>query len=178
MIRSRAALVAAACLAAAVGGTVASAQADSTGATGTTGTTVVTAPAATITVNGSATASLASDASPATVNATYLSALTAALTDAHTKATALSSAVSDTLGTVENITEQSDDSGLCSGPTVFNAAGTAKGAPSVAPRTSKPSKKHGHHGSKTKGLKARMADATGTCTIEADITVTYAMAPA
>ena len=52
----------------------------------------------------------------------------------------------------------------------------AKGAPSSAPA---PGKKHKHHGSKTKNATARIADTTAsTCTIEADVTVTYAMAPA
>jgi uncharacterized protein YggE len=173
MIRSRAALAVAACLAGALGSSIAAAQADSTGATGTTG---AAGTPATITVNGSATATLPTDPSAAAASTAYLGALTDALTAAHTKAAALSSAVGDSLGTVENITEQSNNSGLCSGPMLFNAAGKAKGAPSGAPV---PNKKHKHHGSKTKSATARIADtAPTTCTIEADVTVTYAMAPA
>lgn len=172
MIRSRAALAVAACLAGALGSSIAVAQADSQGATGATG---ATGAAATITVNGSATATLASDSSSGAVSTAYLGALTGALSAAHTKATALSSAVGDSLGAVENITEQSNNSGLCSGPMPFNAAGNAKGAPSVAPGAPK---KHKHHGSKTRRAMARIADATATCTIEADVTVTYSMAPA
>jgi uncharacterized protein YggE len=170
MIRNRAALAAAACLAGVCAGSIGAAQADtgSTGATGATG--ASGAAAATITVNGSASASLASGASTSTINSTYLSALSSALTDANTKATSLSAAVGDTLGAVENITEQSDDSGLCSGPVAF-----ANSVPTVAP---KPQKKHGHHSSKTKAAMDRTADVVGTCTVEADITVTYAMAPA
>jgi uncharacterized protein YggE len=175
MIRSRTALAVAACLAGALGSSIAVAQADSQGATGTTGTTGATVTPATITVNGSATATLASDSSSDAVSTAYLGALTSALTAAHTKAATLSSAVGDTLGTVENITEQSNNSGLCSGPMLFNAAGSAKGAPSVAPT---PVKKHKHHSSTTKGAMARIADVAATCTIEADVTVTYAMAPA
>jgi hypothetical protein len=178
MIRSRAALAVAACLAGVLASAVATASADSSGATGATGATGASAAAATITVNGSATTTLTSDASPATASAAYLGALTSALGDAHTKATALSAAVSDSLGAVENVTEQSSDSDLCSGPRLFNATGVAKSAPSVAPKPAKPSKNHGHHGSKTKGVRARTADATSSCTIEADVTVTYAMAPA
>ena len=170
MIPSRAALAAAACLAGVLAGSIAAAQAD-TGSTGATGATGSSAVAATITVNGSATATLASDASSTAINSAYLTALSSALSAAHTKAVALSGAVGDTLGTVENITEQSNNSGLCSsGPVAF-----AKGAPSVA---TGPSKKHGHHGSKTKGAKARTADVSATCSLEADVTVTYAMAPA
>ncbi|HZL54147.1 MAG TPA: SIMPL domain-containing protein [Solirubrobacteraceae bacterium] len=167
MIRSRAALAVAACLAGVAAGSIGAAQAD----TGSTGATGASGAAATITVNGSATAALPTGASSDTINTTYLSALSSALTAAHTKATALSAAVGDKLGAVQNITEQSNNSGLCSGPIAF-----AKGAPSVAPGPAH--KKHGHHGSKTKGATARMADANGTCTLEADITVTYAMAPA
>ena len=174
MIRSRAALAAAACLAGACAGSIGAAQADtgSTGATGTTG--ASGAAAATITVNGSATADLPTGATSDTVNSTYLGALSSALTNAHAKAASLSAAVGDTLGAVQNITEQSNSSGLCSGPEVF-----AKGAPSVAPTPAhKPTHKPSHHPTKTKGAKARMADVTTTCTVEADITVTYTMAPA
>jgi hypothetical protein len=170
MIRSRAALAVAACLAGVGAGSIGAAQADtgSTGATGATG--AAGAAAASITVNGSGTASIPATAGADTINATYLSALSSALSAAHTKAVALSAAVGDTLGAVSNITEQSNNSGLCSGPVAF-----AKSAPAVAP---KPSHKRGHHGSKSKGAKARKADANGSCTLEADITVTYAMAPA
>lgn len=172
MIRSRAALAVAACLAGALGSSIAAAQADSQGATGATGATGSAGVAATITVNGSATATLATDSSSSAASTAYLGALTNALSAAHTKAVALSSAVGDSLGVVENITEQSNNSGLCSGgPIAF-----AKGAPSTAPG---PSKKHKHHGSKTKNATARIADTMPTtCTIEADVTVTYAMAPA
>jgi uncharacterized protein YggE len=173
MIRSKAALAVAACLAGALGSSIAVAQADSQGSTGATGTTGATAAAATITVNGSDTATLTSDASTSAVSTAYLGALTGALTDAHTKAAALSASVGDSLGVVQNITEQSDNSGLCSGPLMF-AAGSAKSAPTVAPH---PPKKHKHHGAKTNSALARVADATGSCTIEADVTVTYAMAP-
>jgi ribonuclease HI len=169
MIRSRAALAVAACLAGVGAGSIGAAQAD-TGSTGTTGATGATAAAAaTITVNGSATVALPSGATADTINSMYLSALSSALTVAHTKAASLSGAVGDSLGAVQNITEQSDNSGACGGPVAF-----AKSPPAVAPT---PKKKHSHHGSKTKGAKARMADATETCTLEADITVTYAMAP-
>jgi uncharacterized protein YggE len=169
MIRNRAALAAAACLAGVCAGSIGAAQAD-TGSTGTTGATGASGAAATITVNGSATAAVPSDASSATINSTYLSALSSALSDANTKATSLSEAVGDTLGAVQNITEQSDDSGLCSGPVAF-----ARTTPAVAP---KPQKKKGHPSSKTKGARARTADEIGTCTVDAEITVTYAMAPA
>ena len=174
MLRTRAALVLATAAATAFGGSIAAAQADSgaSGATGATGSTGA-ASAATITMNGSGTVTLAAGASSSAISAAYLSALTAALGDAHTKAADLSGAVGDTLGAVENITEESTDDGLCSSPMFVNAS--AKGAPSVAPKPS--GKKHGHK--KTHAPLARAADVAATsCTVQADVTVTYAMGPA
>jgi uncharacterized protein YggE len=182
MIRSRVALAAAACLAGVVSGSLAVAQAD-TGATGSSGT---TATPATITVNGSGAVTIDSSASSATIQASYLTALGSAMTDAKTKATALSAQVGDTLGAVQNITEQSSDGYACSGP--MFAAGTAKGAPVPAVSPSTPKK----HKSKPKAAVivrgatlamptiARIAATTtsGTCTVQADVTVTYTMAPA
>lgn len=175
MIRSRAAIAVAACVAGVLGSSIAAAQADSgaTGATGTTGTT----PASTIVVNGSATTTVAAGASSSVISAAYLGELSTALTNAHTKATALSSAVGDKLGAVQNITEQSNDTGLCSGPMVFEkSSGAAKGAPSATPV---PKKHRKPHKVTTKSALVRVADDTpSTCTVEADMTVTYAMAPA
>jgi hypothetical protein len=181
MIRTKATLAVAACIAGVVSGSIAAAQADtsSTGASGATGATA--APAASITVNGTGTVSVDSSESSAVLQAAYLTALGSALTDAHTHATTLSGAVGDTLGAVETITEQSSDGGnICGGP--LFAAGSARGAPVpvVSPGTSK--KKS--HSSKPKSAAvaipaiARIADdSSTTCTVEADITVTYAMAP-
>jgi uncharacterized protein YggE len=181
MIRTKAALAVAACLAGVVSGSLAAAQADtsSSGATGSTGSTGSTGAPATISVNGAGSMTVDSSASSATVQASYLTALGSALTDAHTKATQLSSAVGDTLGAVENITEQSNDGGpLCYGP-MFAAAGTAKGAPVPAVSPGSPKKKT-PHSSKPKKATAQIAAVTtsSSCTIEADITVTYAMSPA
>jgi hypothetical protein len=193
MIRTKAALAVAACLAGVISGSIAAAQAD-TSSTGATGTTGATSTPASITVNGAGTISVDSSASKATLQASYLTALGSAVSDAQAKATALTAQIGDTLGVVENITEQSSDGGgFCSGP-VFAAAGTAKGAPvpAVSPGSS-PNKKKKNHSSKPKAATielptaatvamptiARIADTTSsTCTIEADVTVTYAMAPA
>ena len=190
MIRTKAALAVAACLAGVISGSIAAAQAD-TSSTGATGTTGATSTPASITVNGAGTISVDSSASKATLQASYLTALGSAVSDAQAKVTAQ---IGDTLGVVENITEQSSDGGgFCSGP-VFAAAGTAKGAPvpAVSPGSS-PNKKKKNHSSKPKAATielptaatvamptiARIADTTSsTCTIEADVTVTYAMAPA
>jgi hypothetical protein len=181
MIRTKAALAVAACLAGVVSGSIAGAQASSTGATGTTGS---TGAAATITVNGSGALTVDSSASATTIQASYLTALGSALSDAHTKAASLAGSVGDTLGAVENITEQSNDNGgACYGP-LFAAAGTAKGAP--VPAVSPGSKKrHKPATSKPKNSVAALPDiaristATVTsCSLQADITVTYAMAPA
>jgi uncharacterized protein YggE len=187
MFRTKAALAVAACLAGVVSGSIAAAQADSTstGATGTTGTTSVPA---TITVNGAGDVTVDSSASSASMQASYLAGLATALNDAQAKATALSAQVGDSLGAVENITEESNDDG-CSG--VLFAAGTAKGAP-VPAVSAGTSKKKGHGKTKPKAgtieratgatlaipAIARIADDSVTsCTIEADVTVTYAMAP-
>jgi uncharacterized protein YggE len=170
-----AALAIAACLAGALCSGVVAAQADSSGAppSGATGATGATAVPATITMNGSGSLTLDAGASTSDVSSGYLSALTAALGDAHTKAVALATAVGDTLGAVENVTEQSTDDGLCSGPVFMNAAG----APAAAPGTSTGGK-HAHHKPKPRKV-ARIADAAqSACTVAADVTVTWAMAPA
>jgi hypothetical protein len=198
MIRSKATLAVAACLAGVISGSIAVAQADtSTGATGATGT---SASAATITVNGDSTVTLDSDASAATIQSSYLTALEAAVTDARTKAVALSAQVGDSLGAVTNITEQTNDGpDACSG--VVFAAGTARGTasvPTVAPSTSKKKSKPKPK-PKAKAIAsppaaavvsppaataiplpiARTADVTpSSCTVEAQVTVTYSMASA
>ena len=181
MIRSRAALTFAACLAGAVSGSIAIAQA-SIGATGPTGTMAATGTTntpATITINGGDRVSVDASASTASVQASYLTALTAALTDAKTKATALATASGDTLGAVQNITEQSSDVSGCSGPFMY-ASGNAKGRPVAAGPSVAPKKKP-HPSSKPKAV-AGIAEVVpvppGNCSIEADVTVTYAMAPA
>jgi hypothetical protein len=173
MPRTKAPLIlVAAAVAAALCGSLAAAQADTTqGATGATGATG--AASATITVNGSAT-NTATTGDTSAISAAYLSALGAALTDAHTKAAALSAQVGDTLGAVENITEQSGDGNICG--VAFPAAGPVRAGTS-APATAK---KHSHHHKTKAALRgaARIADVSpATCTIEADVTVTYAMAP-
>ena len=179
MIRSRAALTLAACLAGAVSGSIAIAQASTTGPTGATAATGPTSTPATITVNGADRVSVDPSASDTSVQASYLTALTAALTDAKTKATALATASGDTLGAVQNITEQSSDAYGCSGPVMY-ASGTAKGAPAPG-RPSVAPKKTPHPSSKPKavaGLAVMVPFPPANCTIEADVTVTYAMAPA
>jgi hypothetical protein len=179
MHRPNAALLAAlACLGGTISGTIAAAQADtgttgSTGATastGTTGTTGSTGAPATITVNGAGFATVGSSAPTATFQTDYLAALSAAVTDAQTKAGALATQVGDSLGPVQSITEQSNDNSGCDGPVMFAATpGVARGAPSTAPKPHKP--KHKDH-----KATARIADDTSqTCTIEADVTVTYSM---
>lgn len=179
MLATKPALVAAiACLAGVVSGSIGAAQADtgttgSSGATGATGTTA--AAPATITVNGAGFATMDSSSPSSAFHTAYLGALGNAIADAHTKAAAIAAQVGDTLGAVQSVTEQSNDMNGCSGP-LFNAAGAAKGAPSVAGPTTKHRRRH--HPSKPKAT-ARIADATvSTCTVEADVTVTYAAAPA
>ena len=117
----------------------------------------------------------------ATQNAGYLGALGSAVTNAQTKATALATQVGDALGAVQNITEQSSYSGgdFC-GNRVFLGAASSKGsAPAAGPSVGSHKKKKPHVSSKPKAT-VRIADvvAPTTCSIEADVTVTYAMAPA
>jgi hypothetical protein len=112
-------------------------------------------------------------------NAGYLAALGTAVTNAQAKATTLATQVGDTLGAVQNVTEQSSYSGgdFC-GNRVFSGAAASKGStPAGAPAGSP--KKKPHHSTKPKAT-VRIADvvAPTTCSIEADVTVTYAMAPA
>lgn len=182
MIRTKAALAVAACLAGVVSGSIAGAQAASTGATGASGS---TGAGATITVNGSGALTVDSTASATTIQASYLTALGSALSDAHAKAVSLAGSVGDTLGAVENITEESNDNGgACGGP-LFAAAGTAKGAPVPAVSPGSKKKKHKTTTSKPKNSVAALPDiariSTSTvtsCALQADVTVTYAMAPA
>jgi uncharacterized protein YggE len=141
------------------------------GSTGTTGATGATSAAATITVNGAGFATIDSNAPSATVQADYLDALESAVVDAHTKASALAAEVGGTLGAVQNLTEQTSDSDGCSGPAVFGASGVAKRSQPVPAPSRKP-----HNRGKTRKAKARAADAGPTaCSLEADVTVTYAM---
>jgi hypothetical protein len=188
MIRTKAMLIsaaAAACLAGVAASSIgAAAAATSTTSTSTSTSTSpsTTAPAttpATITVNGAAIVTVDPSADAATQNAGYLGALGSAVTNAQTKATALATQVGDTLGAVQNITEQSSYSGgdFC-GNRVFLGAASSKGsAPAAGPAVSH--KKKPHPSTKLKAT-ARIADvvAPTTCSIEADVTVTYAMAPA
>ena len=185
MIRTKAMLIsaaAAACLAGVAASSIgAAAAATSTTSTSTSPTTTSpTATPATITVNGAAIVTVDPSADVATQNAGYLGALGSAVTNAQTKATALATQVGDTLGAVQNITEQSSYSGgdFC-GNRVFMGAASSKGsAPAAGPAVGSHKKKP-HRSSKPKAT-VRTADvvAPTTCSIEADVTVTYAMAPA
>jgi len=174
MLRTKTVLaMATAGLLAAIGGSLGAAQADTTGPSGTTGASgMTTVSAATITVNGAGFVTADQSASSATFHADYLTALGDALTDANAKATMLATQAGDTLGAVQSITEQSNENSGCASP-LFAAAGTAKGAPSKAPTPKKPRK---HRAAVPATAIARAADDTNTtCTIEADVTVTYAM---
>jgi hypothetical protein len=177
MLRTKTVLATAtAALIAAAIGSLGAAQADTTGSSGTTAAsgTTGTANPVTITVNGAGFVTLDENAPTATFQSGYLSALGNAQSDAKAKATMLATQSGDTLGAVQNITEQSNDDGGCASP-IFAAAGSAKGAPAVAPT---PKKHRKHHAAVRAAAIARVADDTNTtCTIEADVTVTYAMAP-
>jgi hypothetical protein len=165
MIRTKAALAVVACMAGVVSGSIAAAQADSSGsgATGPTGATGASGAAvATITVNGSGAVTADPSVTGSAAQADYLTALGNALTDAHTHATTLAAAIGDTVGAVENITEESNDNYPCSGP-VFAAGSASSGAPvpAVSPGTSK-KKHHGSKPKKTTRIALPMSTVAGT----------------
>ena len=167
MNRPRTALIAIAALALGAGaGQLGSAEADSsTGATGTTGVTSTAAPD-TIVVNGSDTITIPTGSPTSTADSTYQSALGGALTDAGQKATFIASQVGATLGPITNVTETSDSSDLCQSAILF--------APGTAKATTTPSKHKTHHGPL---IRAVTADSSDSCSVEADVTVTYTMTP-
>jgi hypothetical protein len=175
MPRTRTLLASAvAALVAATAGSLGAAQADSTGPSGATGSTG--APTATVTVNGAGFVTVDQSASTAAFQSAYMTALGSALSDAKAKATLLATQSGATLGAVQTITEQSNDNGGCASP-IFAAQGRAKGAPSTAPAPVSHHRKHTkaavHHAA---AALARAADVTNTsCTVEADVTVTYGM---
>jgi uncharacterized protein YggE len=152
----------AAVLAGAGASAVGSAQADSP-------TTTVTP--STIVVNGTDTVTLAANTPEATVQSTYQTALGAAITNASGKATFIATQISATLGAITNVTETSDSSSLCQGPILYAEGAATPGTSTPTPRTHK--KKH-----KAPMIRAAIVDPTSTCTLEADVTVTYAITPA
>jgi uncharacterized protein YggE len=165
MTRPRTTLVAlAAVLAGAAASGLGEAQADSTGSSGTTG----TATPDTIVVNGTDSIALTPVATPAAEQSTYQTALGDAITNAQSKATFIAGQIGATLGAITNVTETSDASSLCQGPVFLPA--TAKPTTTTG---GKPRHKKAHV------IRAHRADVIDTtCTIEADVTVTYAMTPA
>jgi uncharacterized protein YggE len=129
--------------------------------------------AATIVVNGTDSITLSTDPTPsdATTQSTYQTALGDAITNANAKATFIAGQIGATLGAITNVTETSDSSNLCSGPILF-AAGTAK--PGTATPTTTPKKKH----KKAQIFRTVIDPNSTSCSIEADVTVTYAITPA
>jgi uncharacterized protein YggE len=129
-----------------------------------------TTTASTIVVNGTDTITIDPSSSDATQQTTYQTALGDALTNAGQKATFIATQIGATLGAVTNVTENSDSSGeLCGGPILFGA-GTAK---PETPNAGKPKHK------KVRRMNVPViTDPVSECTIEADLTVTYAMTPA
>jgi uncharacterized protein YggE len=163
MTRPRTTLVAlAAVLATAAAGGLGEAQADSTSST-------TTATPNTIVVNGTDSIDAVSGATSAEDQATYQTALGDAITNAQAKATFIASQIGATLGAITNVTETSDSSELCQGPILEPQAAKTT-------TTSGGSSRH----KKAHALRAHRADVVvdSTCTIEADVTVTYAMTPA
>lgn len=162
MTRPRTTLVAlAAVLATAAVGGLGEAQADSTSST-------TTATPDTIVVNGTDSIAAVTGATPADDQSTYQTALGDAITNAQSKATFVATQIGATLGSITNVTETSDASNLCQGPIFLPA--TAK--PTT---TAGGSSRH----KKTRTVRAHRADVIdSTCSIEADVTVTYDMTPA
>jgi uncharacterized protein YggE len=130
-----------------------------------------TATPATIVVNGTDSITLAPDSPDATIQTTYQTALGDAITNASGKATFIATQIGATLGSVSNVTETSDSSNLCQGPILY-AQGVATPGTSKSP-TSSHKKKH-----KAGPMIRAIIDPTSTCTVEADVTVTYNITPA
>jgi uncharacterized protein YggE len=142
---------------------IGSAQADSP---------TTTATPATIVINGTDTITLAPNSPDATVQSTYQTALGGAITNASAKATFVATQIGATLGSVSNVTETSDSSDLCQSRILY-AQGVA------SPGTAKPTARTPHKKKHTNGPLIRtFVDPTSSCSIEADVTVTYNITPA
>lgn len=171
MTRQRTTLIALAALIAGIGASqLGSAQADSssTGASGTTGATGATATTSsgTIIVNGSDVVTLPSGTDQSTVQSNYQTALGNALTNAGQKATFIANQIGATLGPIANVTESSGSGSLCAGPILY--------APGVKSQSTPSSRRKVKHGPMIRA----MIDPVGSCSVEADVTVTYSMTPA
>jgi hypothetical protein len=130
-----------------------------------------TATPSTIVVNGTDTITLAPDAPDATVQSTYQTALGDAITNASGKATFIATQIGATLGSITNVTETSDSSNLCQSRILY-AQGVA------TPGTSKPTARTPHKKKHNGPLVRAIIDPTSTCSVEADVTVTYDITPA
>ena len=170
MTTPRTTLIALATLAIGAGASqLGSAQADSTGTSGTpsaTGTSSST-PADTIVVNGSGVIQLPPGTVTATVQSDYQTELAAALDNASQKASFIAQKIGATLGPITNVTETSASSNLCTGPIMYAQGATPTTAPSSR-----------HKKAKHSPLMRAIIDPVGSCSVEADVTVTYAMTPA
>jgi uncharacterized protein YggE len=154
---------------------------------------------ATIVVNGTDTITLTgANPSQSDIQATYQSALGGALTNAGQHATFIAGQINATLGPITNVTETSSSSDMCEGPIMY-----ASGAPVPATGANGSSKRK-HHTAKAPLAVMRVApvaasagpvrasgaaipvpvhttaiiDPNSSCSVEADVTVTYAMTPA
>jgi uncharacterized protein YggE len=169
LTKPRSALIALAALALGAGAAqIGVAQADNS--TGTSGTTAATGTSgstqlATIVVNGSDVIQLPSGTDTATVQSNYQTALGDALDNASQKASFIAQKIGATLGSITNVTETSDSSNLCQGPVVYANA-------------SKPAAPAHKHKTRAAPLIRAIIDPIGSCSVEADVTVTYAMTPA
>ena len=142
-------------------------QAQAVSTTSSTSTTTATTPN-TIVVNGTDTIAAVADSSAADDQSTYQTALASAITDAQTKASLIANQIGATLGSITNVTENSDSSDLCQGP--IPLAATAK--PTSTPGASS-------HRKHRRAARAVSADVIANgCSIEADVTLTFDMTPA
>jgi len=179
MPRPRTMLIAVAAVLAGAGASgLGDAQADSSDAT-------TSSTPATIVVNGSDAITIAPDSDSPTQQSTYMTALGDAITNAGVKATAIATQIGATLGPVENVTETSDSGGgLCQGffePLAANAkTPTASSGVSSSDAKKKKHEKAGpfqpaHTSAVLRGGPAVIITDPPSCSIEADVTVTYDM---
>ncbi len=169
MPRPRTILIsAAAVLAGAATSGIGVAQADSSS-------TAATTTPSTIIVNGTDSITIDPSSSDATIAATYQTALGDAITNADQKATFIATQIKATLGAITNVTETSDSSDLCNGPILAEGVATPEVAKSTTPKSKTTTTSHKKHKSM---IVRAIVDPTSSCSVEADVTVTYDITPA
>lgn len=130
-----------------------------------------------ITVNGSASRTLKSDATDADIRAAYRAALSDALVAARAKADFVATSESVMLGALNNITEQTDAYPGGCGYAVSNSGGLARPlAPSSASTPPQAVSKQRRHRAPKHPVKRAQDTPPSSCPVGAAVTVTYLIA--